>query len=393
MKNFYKRICCLFLLICTTTIVMPQTFSFKKLSQEMQILQKKLVPDKRTAILRVEIKDTLKPIVILTGETNLPGAREQIIRLLNDNKVSFIDSLRILPDSSLGDKIWALTALSVSNLRSRPEDISELVSQTLLGTPLKILDSVCGWYRVQTPEQYIGWMDTAGLQRIGQHEMDDWKKSNRYVFNRMTGLAFDAPDRKAEVVCDLVLDDIFVAETKVRGFLKISLPDGRIAYVRKKDCISWADWGNDQPQVRNIISVSKKLMGSPYMWGGASVKATDCSGFVKMVFYSQGLILARDASQQALYGDSIDFTNKNNLQAGDLIFFGCSAQHISHVGIYLGNGKFIHSSGRVHISSIIPGDMNYDRNRNNVAARRIMDARKTEGIVRVKAHPWYNFQP
>ena len=86
------------------------------------------------------------------------------MQFFTDKKISFIDSLRLLPDASLGDKTWALAKLSVSNMRALPEDASELVSQVLMGTPLKVLDYVDKWYRVQTPEYYIGWMDTGGLQ-------------------------------------------------------------------------------------------------------------------------------------------------------------------------------------------------------------------------------------
>ena len=393
MKNFYKKIGCLFLFHCAATIVIAQTLSYKTLSQELQTLQKQLVPDKRVAILKIELKDTLKSNIIVSGETDLPEAKEQIMQLLSDKKVSFIDSLRLLPDSSLGDKIWALATLSVSNVRALPDDVSELVSQVMLGTPLKVLDFNGKWYRIQTPEHYIGWMDTAGLHRVTQIELDNWKRSNRYIFNSMSGYAYNTPTKKSEVVTDLVLDDLFEVEAKVKGFLKIRIPDGRTAYVRKRDCISWKEWSNQQPSVKGILAVPRNMMGSPYLWGGASVKATDCSGFVKLAYYSQGIILARDASQQARYGESIDFSNMNNLQPGDLLFFGCSAQQITHVGIYLGKGNFIQSSGRVHISSIVPGDPKYNADRKNVAACRILNSQNTEGIVRVKDHPWYNLQP
>jgi gamma-D-glutamyl-L-lysine dipeptidyl-peptidase len=393
MKLFSKKISYLFLLLIFSTIVMAQPLSYKTLSQDLQSLQKRLVPDKRVAILEIDLKDTLKPIVVVSGETNLPEAKAQIIQFLTDKKITFIDSIRLLPDSSVGDKTWALATVSVSNMRAVPDDASELVSQALMGTPLKVLDYNGKWYRVQTPDHYIGWMDTGGLQPITQKELDRWKGSNRFLFNSLSGYAYDAPGKKGEVVSDLVLGDLFEVESTVRRFLKIRIPDGRVGYVRKTDCISFNEWSTAEPKVKSVLSVARQMMGSPYLWGGASSKATDCSGFVKLVYYAQGIILARDASQQGRYGESIDISNMNNLQAGDLLFFGSSAQRVSHEGIYLGKGDFIHSSGMVHISSIDPGDPKFKVNRNNVAARRILNSLNTEGIVRVKDHPWYEVQP
>lgn len=393
MKNFYKIFGCLILLLCAGTMVMAQNLSYKTLTQELQTLQKQLVPDKRVAILKIELKDTLQAKVVVLGETDLPEVKTQIIRFLTDKKISFVDSIRLLPDAVLGDKIWALATLSVSNIRALPDDASELVSQALMGTPLKVLDYNNKFYRVQTPEQYIGWMDAGGLFLFSQNELDQWKGSNRYIFNSMTGFAYDAPGKKGEVVSDLVIGDLFEVESTVRRFLKIRIPDGRFGYVRKSDCISFYVWSNSEPNMKSMLSVARHMMGSPYLWGGASSKATDCSGFVKLVYYTQGIILARDASQQARYGESIDFKMMDNLQAGDLLFFGRSAQRVRHVGIYLGKGDFINSSGMVHISSINPADSKFITSRNFVSARRIIHSLNTEGIVRVKDHPWYTIKP
>jgi gamma-D-glutamyl-L-lysine dipeptidyl-peptidase len=298
-----------------------------------------------------------------------------------------------MPDSSLGDKTWALATLSVSNMRALPDDASELVSQALMGTPLKVLDKNNKWYKVQTPEKYIGWIDGSGLQLCTEKGMEDWRIADRYLFNQLSGYAYETPTLKGSIISDLILGDLFEVESAVKEFFKIETPDGRSGYVRKTDCISFDDWTTSQPNVKSLLRIALQMMGSPYLWGGASSKATDCSGFVKLVYYAQGIILARDASQQALYGEPIDFNDINNLQPGDLLFFGSSPQHISHVGIYLGQGDFIHSSGRVHISSIIPGDPKYVSERINRAACRIVNSLNTEGIVMVKAHPWYNNKP
>jgi len=393
MKNFYNTFVTLFLLFYAGSIARAQTPAFKSLSQELQSLQNQLVPDKRLAILNIELKDTVQPAVVLSGETNLPDAKAQIIRFLNDKKIAFVDSVRLLPDTSLGDKIWALASLSVSNLRLQPDNTSELVSQALMGTPMKVLDFKGNWYRVQTPDHYIAWIDSGGLRRFNLKEMEHWKKSDRYVFNLISGSVYDTKSLKGNVVSDLVLGDLFEVEKVVHRFLRIRMPDGRTGYVRKKGCLSYDDWSKSQSDAQSILLVAKQMMGFPYLWGGTSSKALDCSGLVKLAYYSKGIILARDASQQARYGASIDISNMNNLQPGDLIFFGRSAEHITHVGIYQGKGNFIHSSGRVHISSIDPGDPKYNPARNKVAACRILNSLNTEGIVRVKDHPWYSVQP
>lgn len=390
MRKIYIKFGLLLPLLCAATLLSAQNLPFKNLQEEIQSVQKQLVPDKRVAILELEIKDTLKPVFVISGETNLPEAKTQIIRLLKEKKLSFTDSVRVLPDAVVGEKTWALVTLSVSNLRAKPDDASELVSQALLGTPMKILDYKSKWYRVQTPENYIGWMDAAGLQPLTATEIELWKNSNRWLFNKVSGFVYDAPRKKAATVSDAVLGDLYVVESTAKKYLKVRFPDGRTGFVRKDNCISFEEWTSQQPGFQPVFSVAKKMMGFPYLWGGTSTKGIDCSGFVKTVFYSQGIILARDASQQAKYGEPVDISNKNNLQPGDLLFFGRSAQRITHVGIYLGDGDFIHSSGKVHISSIDPKDPKYVAERNFVAARRILNSINTEGISGVKNNTWYN---
>ena len=379
----------LLLFVFISQTVVGQSGLNRSLNQDLQILKKQLVPDKRVAILDIELKDTLQPVIIVSGETDLRDAKKQVVQFLADRKISFVDSIRVLPDTLVGDKTWGLVTLSVANMRSQPDDASELVSQAMMGTPIKLLDYKNKWYRIQTPENYIGWMDASSIQRLAPFEMNRWKQSGRYLYNQISGYAFDAPGKKGMVVSDLVLGDLFEVESVTKGFLKMKFPDGRTGYVRKSECISFEDWCSLKPNAQSVLSVARQMMGFPYLWGGASSKAVDCSGFVKLAYYSQGVILARDASQQARYGEKIDFSNMNNLQPGDLLFFGRSAQRISHVGLYISKGDFIHSSGRVHISNLDPVDPKYVPTRINVAANRVLNSLNSEGIISVKDHQWY----
>ena len=381
-----------FLILFTGKYSQAQKTSFKSLVYEIQSVQKQFVPDKRTAILEISLKDTINRIITVKGETNLPEGKTRILKFLSEKKIQFTDSIRVLPDASLGEKTWGLATLSVSNIRAKAEDAAELVSQALMGTPMKILDYREGWYKVQTPDNYIGWMGDKEFQRITEPQLELWRKSNRYFFNRITGNVFNSTDKKKTVISDLVLGDLLEVVSESKGYLKVRFPDGRSGFVKKKDCISWNEWISRKPNANDIIETATQMMGIPYLWGGASAKATDCSGLTKITFYTQGIILTRDASQQARYGEHPDFTNYNNLQPADLLFFGRNSQHITHVGIYLGKEEYLNASGYVRVNSLDPKDPRYKltEKKNLVAAGRILNSLNTDGIVLVKDHPWYS---
>jgi hypothetical protein len=267
-----------------------------------------------------------------------------------------------------------------------------MVSEAMMGTPVKVLRKKNYWFQIQTPDLYLGWIDSRGIAQKTEAEMAAWKKSRRFVFARLIGHVVDAPGKNAQNVSDLVMSNLFEVISIVNKYLQIRLPDGRTGFVNKSDCISYQEWSERKPEVRNIVSVARQLLGVPYVWGGTTCKGVDCSGMTKTAFYSQGIILARDASQQGRYGEHLDFNNLSSLQPGDLVFFGRSAQRITHVGLYLGNDKYINSSGLVRYNNINPKSTDFGANdrKDFVAANRIINSLNTEGITLVKDHPWYN---
>jgi len=391
MKNIFRKIGFVVLLVISIGLeVDAQTTSFKSLNAEFQLIQKQLVPDKRVAILNVLLKDTLKRPITVKGETNLPEGKKQVAQLLAAKGIQFVDSIRVFPEVSLGDKVWGLVTLSVVNMRFEPREAAEMATQVLMGMPVKILEVKNGWYRIQSPDQYIGWAEDAGIALKTEAEMKEWKQSKRFVFNQTVGYALSAPKKNASHVSDLVLDNLFESISETKGFLQVRFPDGRTAFVRKTDCLSFQEWTDRPIDVQSVLSVAKQLNGIPYLWGGTSCKATDCSGLTKTSYYSQGIILARDASQQVRYGQHPDFTDFRNLMPGDLLFFG--SKRVTHVALYMGNGLYIHSSGFVHVNSLDPADQLYNDRLHQilVGSSRVLTSLNTDGIVQVKNHPWYS---
>ena len=370
-------------------------------SKEIQIatrilhsVDRKYAPDKRTAIFSLQPVENSGHIV-LKGRTNLPEAKRELLDSLSLQGINYRDSIVVLPEAALGSKIWGLATISVANMRTGPDHATELASQILMGTPVKILAAVEGWLQVQTPDQYIGWVDELGIALKTEAEMSAWKQSKRFVFNEMNGYSLSAPNKKASHISDLVLDNLFELVSEVKGYLQVRFPDGRTAFVKKSDCISYHEWTSRPVDLKSILLVAKQLMGAPYLWGGTSCKAVDCSGYTKTSYYSQAIILARDASQQARYGEHPDFKDHKNLQPGDLLFFGRTPQRITHVGLYLDNEDYINASGLVRVNSLNPNDPKFKRNdpKSLVSASRILNSLNTEGIIQVKNHLWYNSLP
>ena len=94
-------------------------------------------------------------------------------------------------------------------------------------------------------------------------------------------------------------------------------------------------------QTNNIIKTAEKYLKTPYRFGGESPKGFDCSGFVKFVYDKNGKKLPRTADVQYTQGKKVE---QSKLKPGDLVFFTTYAPGASHVGIYYGSGKFIHTS-------------------------------------------------
>ncbi len=101
----------------------------------------------------------------------------------------------------------------------------------------------------------------------------------------------------------------------------------------------------------SLVTIAQNHLGTPYSYGGTTTSGFDCSGFTQYVFKKAGVSIPRTTGQQYTMGTAVA---KSNLQTGDIVFFNTSGKGISHNGIYIGSGKFIHASTSqgVMISSI-----------------------------------------
>lgn len=314
-------------------------------------------PDKRVALFDVDAKKS-NDTYILNGESNLPDAVNALKEKLDAEGLSYTDSIQVLPMAK-EEKTHGLVKISVANLRGKGTHSAELVTQAMLGTPLTILKKTGGWSLIQTPEGYISWVDNGGIVSLTDDEFAAWKAADKLIYLNPYGSSYQNPDPNSQVVSDLVAGNIIEVVGERNGFYEIKYPDGKKAFIEKDKAKPYLEWvaSVDQSE-EDLVASAKKMMGSPYLWGGTSPKGMDCSGFTKTVFFLNGLIIPRDASQQIHTGELVDSTkNFENLVPGDLLFFGkkatdTSKERVVHVGMWIGDNKFIHAMGDVHISNM-----------------------------------------
>lgn len=223
-------------------------------------------------------------------------------------------------------------------LRASNNERSEMISQLLFGEYVKILEKLEKWLYVEnTTDGYTGWADAKMINPVSdslfqqsiQQKADRLLHPYSIIFNTKTNESKLLPG--GSIIYDLNGDEFNI--------------DGEVWSLIDPD--SLADGNFD---VHHILYTAKQYLNAPYLWGGKSVLGIDCSGLVQVVYCIGGYILPRDASQQVVQGELVDFLSES--MPGDLAFFGSEEGCITHVGILIDNSTIIHASGWVKIESV-----------------------------------------
>ena len=371
----------IFLLIAISCIMPAQA---RCLKQVVDRLKKEYAPDGRTAVWQIDCEEhyqawTLKGVV--------DNAKNKAV-ILDEAKrlgINVVDSIAVLENSL--EKPWAIVKLAIASLRTDGRHAAEMATQAIMGMPVKVLEKKGDWYRVQTPDNYISYCPGNSLQLVGEREMKAWRSAKRYIVTAYQSQMVAKPGSD-ETVSDLVLGNILEYKGKSGKWIKLSTPDGREGYVAQTDVQEFAQWAQQKPDMKLVEKTARRMMGAGYLWGGTSTKVTDCSGLAKVSYFANAIILQRDASQQALTGKKIAADDWKQARQGDLVFFGSKSGRVTHVGIYLRGGQYIHCSGRVKINSVDPKASDY-LTTPFLSISRIDGEVGTAGIVAVKDHEWY----
>jgi len=331
----------------------PVEHEISSLQPVLDSLQRVYAPDKRVKLWVSSLKGDYLRLWVEDAK-----ALKAVKNILERRFPEVKSDLALLPEKNRSRLVSGLINNSVANLRTKPRHSAELATQALLGTPVRVFKKQGDWYLVQTPNRYIAWVDSAALVTMDKQQLAAYKSLKKVDFKPVCGFSYAKADDRSQTISDLVMGCLLPVTARKNGFYKVQYPDGRDAWVKQNEVMDFSILLNQETDEQHLLETAKKFLGFPYLWGGTSSKAVDCSGFTSTVYYMNGLLLQRDASQQTNYGREITTSYRSEqLLPGDLLFFGRPAtktqtERVTHVAMYIGGGRFIHASGKVRINSM-----------------------------------------
>ena len=231
------------------------------------------------------------------------------------------------------------------NIRTSPSTTASVITK-LSNSRVSIVDKSSGWYKISFNGK-TGWVSSDYIKVISIKGTINANGVNFRESATTTGKIIDSLSKGTSVE---------VIDTH-SGWHKVKI-GSKVGYVATKFVSSTSSETkssrsttaetidvSDDSVMGKLISFAKELVGVRYVYGGKSPSGFDCSGFVGYVYKHFGISLNSSAASMYSNGAKV---SKSNLSAGDILFFDASSRgkagSIDHVGIYLGNNKFIHAS-------------------------------------------------
>jgi cell wall-associated NlpC family hydrolase len=230
----------------------------------------------------------------------------------------------------------AVVLRPVANMYSKPTEDADVVSQAIYGSNVTLMEEREGWAHIRTADDYTGWTPLSMLRPGPAYAAGDGAAEVVSLFAhiyREANVTRHAP--LLTVPFETRLEAVSKPSTEDR-WLQVRLPDDRAGWIQTGDVA----FHGKPLSIPEMLALAKRFMGAPYTWGGTSSFGYDCSGFAQMLERRRGVLMPRDAQPQADW-TGLAPVKREDLQPGDLLYFGSSDKRITHTGVYLGDDKFI----------------------------------------------------
>jgi cell wall-associated NlpC family hydrolase len=260
--------------------------------------------------------------------------------------------------------------IPVADVRAKPDNTSELVTQVVMGEKVMLQGKQAGWYQItavsqpspKDPQGYPGWLQVGGVS------LDAYEPEQVAIVMIPSAPVRANPAADASIKYNLSIDSRVAFDSADGGWVMVTLPDGNEGWLAREhvrlicsegECPGGASGEADEPRpIEEILTTAMQFTGTPYLWGGASSTAFDCSGFVYRVFHANGITIPRDSRPMSQSGTWVE---KSDLRPGDVVFTarGGASGQVSHCALYTGEGQVITTYGTDPIRIVTLDDARY----------------------------------
>jgi cell wall-associated NlpC family hydrolase len=244
---------------------------------------------------------------------------------------------------------------TAEHMFSRSSADTDVVSQALLGMNVKILKTERNsngedWYYVETPDTYKGWIIGPALRFLKPGDKPYASQGKVFEVTALLANTYRESNvtKHKPVKVAPISSVLEVVRDVDERWLEVVLPCGTKVWIQKGDGeIREAPWSWPRKSPEEMVALSKRFLGLPYLWGGTSPLGFDCSGFVQLIYKLGGIPILRDADIQ-FEGSGLIPVAAGDETTGDLVFFG---KGIGHVGMMINREQFVNAT--VHEKPVV----------------------------------------
>lgn len=248
------------------------------------------------------------------------------------------------------------------------EIVSAISDEGLYGMGLAITGpNERGFYPVRTFYGYSGFIRKEEIELVSLDELKCWEESGLMVTDGIYVDILSLPKVQGVRLLSLFrgsLIKVLSFDSENEGWAKVELLDGRVGYMRnqflrKKEFSQSGLWMGELPQKeivdeahfrKSVVETAKQYLGTQYRWGGRSTAGIDCSGLTSESYLLNGILIYRDARIEP--GFPVHEIPKDEMLPGDLMYFP------GHIAMYMGNGSYIHSTGKIDSGGVVINSLN-----------------------------------